>query len=114
MERLNRLPYDDAGYLFIGRHMHLVLESNQKQSVYSVGGTVNMDLLKPDKKTANDMKVIAAANISNLLKIHSIIVLQKSAQKKFGEIDLLSILHDERFDVLVCDELICLFEKKQK
>lgn len=112
VERLNRLPYDETGYLFIGRHMHLLLESNQKQSVYSVGGTVNMDLLKPDQKTANDMKVIAATNISDLLKIHKTIVLQKSAQKKFGRMDLLTLLNNEKFDLLICDELLCLFSKE--
>ena len=111
VERLNKLPYDDTGYLFIGRHMHLLLESNQKQSVYSVGGTVNMDLLRPDKKTANDMKVIAAANISDLLRIHKTIVVQKTATKKMGEIELQALLYDEKFNLLICDELVCLYSK---
>lgn len=112
-ERLNSLPHDNTGYLFIGRYQHLVLESVQKQSVYSVGGTVNMDLLKPDRKTANDMRVIAASNMSDLLEIHKTVVVSKYAHKKLEETDMKALLYD-KFELLICDELVCLFSKERQ
>ena len=59
------------------------------------------------------MKVIAASNISDLLRIHEMIVFQKTAEEKFKEIDLEALLIDEAFKLELCDELVCLFSKQK-
>ena len=73
LDDLSNQGYDN--YLYIGRHHHAVITSQLKQSIYSVSGTVFMDLEQvQDRDMANRMKVFTLSNFNDLLELHSVIV----------------------------------------
>ena len=112
IEHLNGLPHDKDGYLYVGRYQQMVIESVQVQSIYSVGGTVNMDLTRPDRKMANEMRVIALSNFKDLLNKHSLVVLQHYARGKFNTLNLDEYFKINGFKKEVCDKFVCLFVRR--
>ena len=111
---LNLLPTDDQGYLYIGRRQFITLPSTQRQSIYSVGGTVNADLLKPERALANEMRVIAASNIEDVIKRHNIIVFQNYLLKSphFTDTPFMDLFASHGFSNIICDLNHCLYARQ--
>jgi hypothetical protein len=106
----------DTDYLYVGRHHFEVLGSRMKQSVYSVVGTNSMDIMKPDRETANTIKVIAETNFQDLCDIHQVIVLDHKYIDENPNIELkffVDIMERENYKLVSSTYKLSLYVKEE-
>lgn len=84
-KHLNTLKAEGyENYLFIGLSNHWVINSQLRESSFSVSGSSPMAVraknqILPDRETANRVPMIAASNMDDLLNKHTVIILEPKA-----------------------------------